>query len=121
MSSIESTLEARTKSEMLCRLHDTYIGPIQGCLYRTPPPFGRFASRHEAIADLLAQLEVAESLAHPTGPYLTGEELSLADAAFFPTMAFIVHMLPKFQQAATPPKSVTLSAAAQSPSATLPS
>lgn len=51
-----SSLAARTKSEMLCRLHDAYLGPIQGCLYKPAPPFGRFGSRAAALRDFVAQL-----------------------------------------------------------------
>jgi len=93
-----SSASARTASEVLCRLHDAYIGPIQGCLYKPMPPFGRFGTRSEAIRELIAQLGVAESLADPEGPFLTGPDISLADATLFPTMVFITHMLPKFDE-----------------------
>lgn len=93
-------LSARTRAEMLCRLHDAYIGPIQGCLYRDAAknPFGQFGTRAEAIRKLRAQLAIAEDLADVKGPYLTGEEISLADATLFPTMVFITKMLPKFEE-----------------------
>ena len=91
-------LKRRTTSEVLCRLHDAYIGPIQGCLYKPAPPFGRFGTRRAAINELIAQLAVAESLCTPGGPYLTGESFTLADATLFPTLVFIVHMLAKFDE-----------------------
>ena len=83
---------ARTASEVLCRLHDAYIGPIQGCLYKPVPPFGRFGTRADAIRELIAQLGNVESLADPEGPFLTGPDISLADATLFPTMVFITHV-----------------------------
>ena len=88
-----STLSARTRSEMFCRLHDAYIGPIQGCLYKLAEksPFGSFGSRAEAIRSLRAQLAVAEDLADVSGPYLTGDEISLADATLFPTVSHPTH------------------------------
>ena len=92
-------LAARTAAEVICRHHDTYLGPIQGCLYKPAPPFGRFTSRSAAIKELVDQLAVVESLADGDGPYLTGAEFSLADATLFPTMVFITEMLPKFDEA----------------------
>ena len=94
---------ARAACEVLRCYHDAYLGPIQGCLYKPAPPFGRFASRSAALTELRAQLEVAESLASPTGPYLAGGEFSLADATLFPTMVFITTMLPKFDEAMVAP------------------
>ena len=98
-----ATLAARTLSEVISSHHDTYIGPIQGCLYKPVPPFGRFASRADAIRELCAQLRVIEDLVDPTGPYLTGTDFSLADATLFPTMVFITGMLPKFDEAIVRP------------------
>jgi len=98
-----ATLGARTLSEMISSHHDTYIGPIQGCLYKPMPPFGRFASRADAIRELCAQLQVIEDLVDPSGPYLTGTDFSLADATLFPTMVFITRMLPKFDEAIVRP------------------
>lgn len=100
-SFVPSTLEARARAEMFCRLHDAYIGPIQGCLYKLADksPFGAFGSRADTIRELRKQLQVAEDLADGTGPYLAGEEVSLADATMFPTMVFITEMLPKFDEA----------------------
>ena len=85
-------LAARTSSELLCRLHDAYIGPIQGCMYKPAPPFGRFGTRRAALQELRAQLAPAESLCTDGGPYLCGSTLSLADATLFPTLVFVVHV-----------------------------
>ena len=91
-------LAARTSAEVITRHHDAYLGPIQGCLYKPIPPFGRFTSRTAALRELVTQLGVLEALAHSEGPYLAGREFSLADATVFPTMVFITHMLPKFEE-----------------------
>lgn len=87
------------KSNLLCRIHDMYLTTIQGCLYR-PPPFGTFGTRKDALAEFVKQLSVIENLIEP-GPYLLGDQVSLADATIFPTMVFAAHMLPKFD--ITPP------------------
>lgn len=97
-SFMPSSLAARTRSEILCRVHDAYIGPIQGCMYKPEPPFGRFVTRAEALVELRTQLQVVEELADAEGPYLTGSEFSLADATLFPTMVFVTQMLPKFDE-----------------------
>ena len=97
-SLLPSDLSARTRSNMIVRLHDAYIGPIQGCLYKPAPPFGAFGSRSAAIRELISQLAVAEDLCDADGPYLTGAEFSLADAALFPTLVFVVDMLQKFDE-----------------------
>ena len=98
-SLVPSTLAGRTRAELICRLHDAYVGPIQGCLYKPAPPFGRFTTRASALRELRAQLDELERLADPAGPYLAGDAFSLADATFFPTVAFVVQMLPKFDEA----------------------
>ena len=125
-----STLASRTAAEVICRHHDAYLGPIQGCLYKPAPPFGRFGTRAAALRELVEQLEliptltltltntltpnpspnstpnqceqleIVEALVDPTGPYLTGPDFSLADATLFPTMVFVAEMLPKFEEAA---------------------
>ena len=95
-----ATLAARTCAEVICRHHDAYLGPIQGCLYKPAPPFGRFGTRAAALRELVEQLEIIESLVDPAGPYLTGPDFSLADATLFPTMVFVADMLPKFEEAA---------------------
>ena len=97
-SLVPSDLTARTRSDMIVRLHDGYIGPIQGCLYKPAPPFGSFGTRAAAIDELISQLKVAEDLCDANGPYLTGPEPSLADATLFPTLVFIVDMLQKFDE-----------------------
>ena len=48
-----STLASRTAAEVICRHHDAYLGPIQGCLYKPVPPFGRFGTRAAALRELV--------------------------------------------------------------------
>lgn len=89
------------RCDKLCRLHDTYIASIQGCMYKLPvptaiPPFGRFGSRQAALDSLVSQLRVLESYADEAGPYLLGASPSAADCAIFPTACFWMHALPKF-------------------------
>jgi glutathione S-transferase len=54
-------------------------------MYKAKGPFGPHIRRADALKDLVYQLEVIESRAHPKGPYLVGESQSLADATIFPT------------------------------------
>ena len=55
---IPSSLEGRVLADLIMRLHDSYITPIQGCLYRaTGTGFGRHGdNRVAAIDDLVFQL-----------------------------------------------------------------
>ena len=89
------------KSNLIARIHDIYLTTIQGCLYKPAPPFGVFGSRKDAIAEFVKQLGVIEDLVEDAGPYLLGNEVSLADATLFPSLVFAHHMLPKF--AVSPP------------------
>jgi len=98
-----SFLPNHVTSNLLCRFHDTYISPIQGCLYKAYPPFGSFGTRSEAIQELKKQLHILDDIikeekdhSSSSGIYLLGSEVSLADATLFPTMIFINYMLPKF-------------------------
>jgi diadenosine tetraphosphate (Ap4A) HIT family hydrolase/glutathione S-transferase len=100
-----SFLPDNAKSNYIARLHDLYLGPIQGFMYK-PPPFGVFGTRKDALNEFVKQLSVIEGLIEPSsGMYLCGEEISLADATLFPTIIFAGHMLPKFGvEPALPPK-----------------
>lgn len=93
------------KSNMIARFHDTYISPIQGCMYK-PPPFGSFGIRKDALKELVKQINVIENMMDNVSTmYLVGSEVSLADATLFPTAVFFDHILPKFDiQPALPPK-----------------
>jgi glutathione S-transferase len=92
-----SFLPNEVKSNLIARIHDTYISPIQGCIYKAAPPFGVFSTREKAIAELRRQLNNLENLLdEQSTPYLLGQEVSYGDAALFPTLIFITHCLPKF-------------------------
>jgi len=93
-----STPEARALDNLISRLHDVYLAAIQACMYKATPPFGVFQSRWEALAELRKQVHIIDELVSEEGPYLTGSEIGHSDAALFPTMVFMQHMLPKFMQ-----------------------
>jgi glutathione S-transferase len=91
------------KSNLIARIHDVYLSPIQNCMYDKIPPFGSFCDRKEAIAEYVKQLEVIENLMADDGPYLCGKEISYADVTLYPSLVFADYMLPKFD-ARLPPK-----------------
>lgn len=105
-SFVPTTLTQKYLSEQLVRLHDVYISPIQGCMYKAPgTPFSIFGNdRLAAVAELRKQLDILESIVvkfeekhqNMIGNYLCGNEISLADAAIFPTMVFCQWMLPRY-------------------------
>jgi glutathione S-transferase len=82
-------------SNYICRIHDLYLAPIQGCMYKGPP-FGQFGTRADAINEFVRQMNVIEELITGDTTFLCGEEISHADAALFPTMVFANFMLPKY-------------------------
>jgi glutathione S-transferase len=90
-------------SNMIARFHDIYLTSIQMCLYKPGPPFGMYGTRKDALREFSKQMYVIGDLMDETGPYLCGNEVSLADAAVFPTIAFAVHMLPKFDHSIDKP------------------
>ena len=100
-----SFLPDDAKSNLIARLHDMYLSPIQSAMYK-PPPFGSFGIRKDALREIVKQLQVIDALIDPSsGMYLCGEEISLADATLFPSIVFVDHMLPKFDiWPALPPK-----------------
>eukprot|EP00588_Corethron_pennatum_P010985 CAMPEP_0194268438 /NCGR_PEP_ID=MMETSP0169-20130528/2767_1 /TAXON_ID=218684 /ORGANISM="Corethron pennatum, Strain L29A3" /LENGTH=359 /DNA_ID=CAMNT_0039009673 /DNA_START=131 /DNA_END=1210 /DNA_ORIENTATION=- len=104
-----SFLPTNSKSNLISRLHDTYLGPLQGALYKAVPPFSMFGTREAAQREFSKQMQIIDDLIENdrNGPYLLGSEVSLADATLFPTMIFAQFMLPKFGVAegeALPPK-----------------
>ncbi len=100
-----SFLPEDPRSNLIARIHDIYISPIQSCLYKYPP-FATFGTRKDAIAELIKQLNIIEShIVDGSGPFLCGQDVSLADATLFPTLIFIEYMLPKFDiLSGIPPK-----------------
>jgi len=92
-----STLASRTKSEIITRLHDIYLAGNQQCMYKLVPPFGKWPSRPQQMDEFRKQLLIVDSHVDEKGPYVAGEEVSLADATLFPTLIFAEYMLPKFE------------------------
>ena len=89
-------LAARTRADMICRHHDLYLGPVQGAMYKAVPPFAAFSSRAEALAEISKQCGVLEDMVPEGAAYIAGNEVTLADVTVFPTVVFLLHMLPKF-------------------------
>ena len=92
------------RSNQICRWHDVYLTTIQGCLYKPASrfPLGNFADRKSAIAAFKKNLKVIEGFMSDEGMYLCNNEVSLADAALFPTCIFANYMLPKFDDSEPP-------------------
>ncbi|EIE26071.1 glutathione S-transferase [Coccomyxa subellipsoidea C-169] len=84
------TPELRAKDMLVQRIHDQYIAPIQGAMYKDM----EVAQRAKAIERLAFQLDVLNGLVK--GPYVGGDHLGLADAALFPTLTFMRFILPQF-------------------------
>jgi glutathione S-transferase len=82
-------------SNMIARFHDIYLTSIQGCLYKSEPPFGTFGSRKDALKEYSKQLYNIATKMDDTGPYMCGSEVSLADASVFPSIVFASFMFPK--------------------------
>ncbi len=89
-SLVPATAEGRARAALLTRLHDTYLGPLQGAMYKEMPA----EQRAKDIAELARQLDVLEAAMDAAGPYAAGPALSGADAALFPTFVFYTRMLP---------------------------
>lgn len=96
----------RTLSNQVARLHDVYVSPVQGCMYKPHGYiYGAFGTdRQAALIEFRKQLMVIESTLsrfyslYPglAGNYLCGHDISLADATLFPTMVFCHRMLPAY-------------------------
>lgn len=88
-------------SNYICRIHDIYMQPIQGSMYKANPPFGTYGTRKDALVEYVKQMNIIDNLISDNTLYLCGNEISLADATMFPSLVFATHMLPKFDM--TPP------------------
>ncbi|KAH8071437.1 hypothetical protein JL721_4415 [Aureococcus anophagefferens] len=83
-------------ADRLARHHDTYLAPIQGCLYKATPagqPYGAFPSRAAAQDEFCRQLLLVEDYVGEAGPYLLGGEPSHGDCALYPTLLFAEKMV----------------------------
>lgn len=83
------TPELRAKAQLARRVHDLYIQPLQGCMYKKMDA----ADRCDQLQSIAFQLDVLEGLVE--GPFVAGEQISLGDAALFPTFVFFTEILPK--------------------------
>ncbi|KAL3822779.1 hypothetical protein ACHAXA_005944 [Cyclostephanos tholiformis] len=106
------------RSNQICRWHDMYLTPIQGCMYKPSSrlPFGDYPDRKSAISAYRTNLNIIEGfMAEEDGMTGTGSpssspsylcgggEVSLADATLFPSCVFASYMLPKFDEDPTRP------------------
>ena len=106
-SFVPENIALKYLSESIVRTHDVYISCIQGCMYKARgTSFSIYGTdRKAALGELTTQLVGIEQTLqifdqrHPLlrkGEFLCGEEISLADAALFPTMVFCDFILPQF-------------------------
>ena len=86
--------ETRAICALATRIHDLYVVPIQGCMYRAGYDV---KTRADQLAEVAKQLDVIEGVMNlrTDGPFVGGREPSTADAALFPTYVFIEYILPK--------------------------
>jgi glutathione S-transferase len=104
-SFLPGDLKQRVLSEQICRLHDIYLGPVLGTMYKAPgTPFSIYGlDRSAGLAELKKQLLCIENVVakfdsmYPslTNNFLCGSEISLADAALYPSMVFCMFILPQ--------------------------
>lgn len=93
-------LPEHPRSNQICRWHDMYLTPIQGCMYKATYT----DDRKSAILAYRRNINIIEGFIsdeEDCGPYLCGDEVSLADATLFPSAVFASYMLPKFDETDT--------------------
>jgi len=106
-----STPEGRALVELFCRIHDLYIASpnctqpgfshTQGAMYLSPYETKwckaercmNKATRAAKLAEIWKQLNWLEE--NVKGPYMAGEELTIADMTWYPTCIFMEFMLPR--------------------------
>ena len=73
------------KADRLCRHHDIYLAPIQGCMYKASPAGQACGvpTRDAALDEFQKQLKLIGRYADSTGPYLCGSEPSRRTAPCF--------------------------------------
>ena len=85
------TPELRALATLAARIHDLYMAPIQGCMYKPMPSPGQRAVQ---LYQINFQLNVLEEMV--VGPFFCGKEISFADSALFPTFVFYTWILPRY-------------------------
>jgi glutathione S-transferase len=84
------TAEKRARANLGIKVFDTYMQPVQGCLYRKSPSAEKRAAELAVIDE---NLHVLEGLCSDAGPYFCGGEPSTADCGLFPSFVFFDFML----------------------------
>jgi len=105
--------EDRARMALLIRIHDIYIASpnctqpgfahTQGCMYLGPkesefcPSFRvmKRDRRAKKLAEMFKQLTWLEANISEEGPWMMGEQLTLADMTWWPTSIFMEYMLPR--------------------------
>lgn len=103
-----SSPEGRQEMELFMRVHDIYISSpnctapghshSQGAMYLSKGWHGpvrgiELSARADKLKEIWKQLSWLEE--NSVGPYLCGEQVTLADFTWFPTCVFFEYMLPK--------------------------
>eukprot|EP00775_Hariotina_reticulata_P011007 gene11007-11161_t len=89
-SMMAATPELRAVANLAARIHDQYITPIQGCLYRKFDA----AERAAMLEQLVKQMDVLEGLC--VGPYVAGESITAGDSALVGTFVFFTFTLERY-------------------------
>lgn len=84
------TPEARAVATLVVRIHDLYMAPVQGCMYK---PYPSPAQRAKHLADISFQLDVLERTI--VGPFVAGDTIAFGDGAIIPTFVFYTWILPR--------------------------
>lgn len=84
------TAEKRAHASLCIKVFDTYIQPVQGCMYRKSPSA---EMRAEQLGVIDETLHVLEGLCSDEGPYFCGGDPSTADCGLFPSFVFFEFML----------------------------
>jgi len=88
---LPQTPELRAIAALTARIHDLYIAPIQGCMYK---PNDDAADRRKKIGEINFQLDVLEKTIIG-GPFVCGKEITYGDGALVPTFVFFTYILPR--------------------------
>jgi len=87
---LPDTPKMRAHAALVTRIHDLYIAPIQGCMYKS---MDNAEQRMAQLSQIAFQLDVLEKLV--VGPYFCGKDVSYADSALMPTFVFLTYILPR--------------------------
>ena len=79
----------RARSALATKVHDTYLQPVQGCMYRKA---NSAQERADQIKIIDEAMHVLETLCSPA-PFFCGSDSSSPDCALFPTFVFCEFML----------------------------